>query len=47
MTSAFENLAGPGKALRLEPPDANEFDGLHRMGLERLKDQGLASARNA
>lgn len=38
MTSAFENLAGPGKALRVEPPDANEFDGLHRMGLERLKD---------
>lgn len=38
MTSAFENLAGPGKALRLEPPDANEFDGLRRMGLERLED---------
>lgn len=33
MTSPFENLAGPGKALRAEPPDANEFVGLQRMGL--------------
>ena len=38
MTSAFENLAGPGKPLRAEPADAKEFEGLHRMGLERLKD---------
>jgi hypothetical protein len=49
MTSAFENLAGPGKALRAEPPDAKEFEGLHRMGLERLadaqrKDLALASS---
>lgn len=38
MTSAFESLAGPGKPLRAEPVDAKEFAGLHRMGLERLKD---------
>ena len=28
MTSAFENLAGPGKALRAEPADDKEFAGL-------------------
>lgn len=38
MTSLFENLAGTGKALRAEPPDANEFAGLQRMGLARLHD---------
>ena len=38
MPSAFENLAGPGKPLRAEPPDPKEFEGLRRMGLERLKD---------
>lgn len=38
MTSAFENLAGPGKALRAEPPDAKEFAGLQRSALARLKD---------
>jgi hypothetical protein len=38
MTSHFENLAGPGKPLRAEPPDANEFAGLQRMGLARLQD---------
>lgn len=38
MSSPFENLAGPGKALRAEPPDANEFAGLQRMGLARLQD---------
>ena len=38
MTSALENLAGPGKSLRAEPPDANEFAGLQRSGLARLKD---------
>lgn len=45
MTSPFENLAGPGKALRAEPPDSNEFAGLQRMGLARLQDaqkSGLA-----
>lgn len=38
MTSPFENLAGPGKPLRAEPPNANEFAGLQRMGLARLQD---------
>jgi hypothetical protein len=38
MTSPFENLAGPGKPLRAEQPDANEFAGLQRMGLARLQD---------
>jgi hypothetical protein len=40
MTSPFENLAGPGKALRAEPPDAKEFAGLLRSGESRLKDAG-------
>ena len=38
MTSAFENLAGPGKPLRAEPPDSKEFVGLQRMGMARLQD---------
>ena len=38
MTSAFENLTGPGKPLRTEPPDSKEFAGLQRMGLARLQD---------
>lgn len=38
MTSPFDNLTGPGKALRAEPPDAPEFAGLQRMGLARLQD---------
>lgn len=38
MTSAFENLFGPGKPLKAEPPDANEFAGLLRSGAARLKD---------
>ncbi len=38
MTSPFENLAGPGKPLRAEPPDMTEFAGLQRMGLARLHD---------
>jgi hypothetical protein len=43
MTSPFENLAGPGKALRAEPPDAKEFAGLLRSGASRLKDAGNKS----
>jgi hypothetical protein len=43
MTSQFENLAGPGKALRAEPPDAKEFAGLLRSGASRLKDAGNKS----
>lgn len=38
MTSPFENLAGPGKPLRVEEPDALEFAGLQRLGLARLRD---------
>ena len=38
MTSAFENLCGPGKALRAEPPDAREFTGLLKSGQARLSD---------
>jgi hypothetical protein len=38
MTSAFENLCGPGKPLKLEAPDAKEFAGLLRSGMARLKD---------
>ena len=36
MTSRLERLAGPGGLA--EPPDANEFAGLLRSGLARLKD---------
>lgn len=42
MASALENLAGPGKALVAEPPDAAEIAGLIRSGNARLDD-----ARNA
>ena len=38
MTSLFENMAGSGKALAKEPPDARELQGLVRSGLARLKD---------
>ena len=38
MTSALERLAGPGKSLSAEPPDAKEFEGLKRAGIARLKD---------
>ncbi|MFG6412390.1 hypothetical protein ACG02S_00610 [Roseateles sp. DC23W] len=38
MTSPFDNLAGPGKPLKAEPPDAKEFAGLKRSELARLKD---------
>lgn len=43
MSSPFENLTGPGKPLRAEPPDAKEFSGLQRMGLARLNDAQHAS----
>lgn len=39
-SSAFENLCGPAKPLKAEPPDTNEFAGLNRSGLARLKDAG-------
>lgn len=38
MTSALENLCGPGKPLKAEAPDASEFAGLCRSGLARLTD---------
>jgi hypothetical protein len=38
MASPLENLSGPGRALAAEPPDAEEFYGLIRSGLVRLKD---------
>jgi len=38
MTSALDNLAGPGKPLKAESPDAGEYEGLKRSGLARLKD---------
>ena len=40
MTSALENLCGPGKPLVAEPPDAKEFEGLQRSGRLRLTDAG-------
>ncbi|MCI4428434.1 MAG: hypothetical protein JHC40_04600 [Burkholderiales bacterium] len=43
MPSAFDNLCGAGKPLKVEPPDANEFAGLKRSGLARLKDAATAS----
>jgi D-glycero-D-manno-heptose 1,7-bisphosphate phosphatase len=38
MASPLENLSGPGKVLAAEPADAEEFAGLKRSGLVRLKD---------
>ena len=38
MASPLENLSGPGKSLKKEPPDAKEFAGLKRSGLVRLAD---------
>jgi hypothetical protein len=42
MASPLENLAGPGKALREEPPDAAEIEGLIRSGKARLHDASQA-----
>lgn len=38
MTSPLENLAGPAKALAVEPADAAEIAGLFRSGKARLGD---------
>jgi hypothetical protein len=38
VTSALDNLSGPGKSLRKETPDAKEFAGLRHSGLTRLAD---------
>lgn len=40
MPSPLQNLEGPGKPLRAEPPDATEFAGLVRSGRARLVDAG-------
>lgn len=42
MPSPLEALSGPGKLLRAEPPDAQEFAGLKRSGLARLQDASNA-----
>lgn len=42
MADPLANLAGPVRALRAEPPDAQEIEGLLRTGTARLRD-----ARNA
>ena len=42
MPSALDNLSGPGKPLRKEPPDKKEFTGLKRSALARLKDAAKA-----
>lgn len=38
MSQALENLSGPGKPLKAEPPDDNEIAGLLRTGSARLVD---------
>lgn len=38
MTSAFDNLCGAGKPLKVELPDAREFAGLVRFATVRLED---------
>ena len=43
MTSPLENLSGPGKPLKAEPPDAREFAGLKRSGQARLRDANNTS----
>jgi len=42
MSSPLDALSGPGKSLRSEPPDAQEFAGLKRSGLTRLHDAANA-----
>ena len=43
MPSAFDNLCGPGKPLRAEPPDTKEFAGLLRSGTARLADAQVST----
>lgn len=38
MTSRLDNLTGHSGPLAVEPPDINEFNGLKKSGLARLKD---------
>jgi hypothetical protein len=43
VTSPLENLSGPGRPLKKEPPDANEFAGLRRSAIARLTDSAKSS----
>ena len=43
MSSPLDALSGPGKSLKAEPPDAQEFAGLQRSGLARLRDASNAT----
>lgn len=43
MNSPLDNLTGSSGALAKELPDRDEFDGLKRSGLARLKDAGNSS----
>lgn len=43
MSSPLERLAGSGKSLKAEAPDAAEYQGLRLSGLARLKDAKTAS----
>ncbi len=38
MHPALENLCGPGKPLKAEAPDVQEWTGLRRTGIARLQD---------
>ncbi len=38
MHPALENLCGPGRPLKPEAPDTNEFAGLLRTGVARIQD---------
>jgi hypothetical protein len=43
VTSPLENLSGPGRSLKEEPPDAKEFAGLRRSAIARLTDSAKSS----
>ncbi|GAB3470672.1 hypothetical protein [Polaromonas eurypsychrophila] len=39
----LDNLCGPGKPLKAEPPDTHEISGLQRTGMARLADSRNAT----
>jgi hypothetical protein len=43
VTSPLENLCGPGRPLKREPPDAKEFAGLRRSAIARLTDSAKST----
>jgi hypothetical protein len=43
VTSTLENLSGPGKPLKKEPPDTREFSGLKRSASARLADSAKST----